>query len=166
MGHYPRNKQSRNDSLVGPDHIARLGVYRNSRSRRDELQRNLYGLGDQATVAANSYVGVASGIVAGGLVFTFTCSGPDVWVNPQDPAIYVPISSGFNDVQIRATLCSSNAAPYSLTNDRTILAVKLPAVAAYSIGVDQAITWNFPEVAFRNRAGVLAVTSAICVHSA
>jgi hypothetical protein len=166
MGHYPRNKQARNDSLVGPDHVGRLGYYRNSRSRRDELQRGLYGLGDQATVAVNSYVAIASAIVAGGLVFTFTCSGPDLWVNPQDANIYVALSSGFVDPQIGPTLCTSKNAPYSLSNDRTILAVTLPAVAAYSIGVNQAITWNFPEVAFRNRAGVLAVASAVCVHSA
>lgn len=167
MGHYPRNRQARNDSLVGKDHVTRQGLYRGDRARRDELQRNLYGLGDVATVAANSYVAIASGIVAGGIVFTYTCSGPDIWRDVRNiPAVATAVSSGLVDAGIGPTLCSCGTLPYSTSADRTLLYVTLPAIAAYSIGVNQLDTWNFPEVAFRNRAGLLAVTSAIRVHSA
>lgn len=170
---YPRNKQSRTDSLIGPDHVFRLAP-RENRSRRDGLAKSI-GPGDGPLVMSvaptlGNSIGVKS-IVAGGSNLLFTCSGQDLWSDVVGntairSAVIGGLATGFNVTSLQGILQSSGSAPFSVDVTSTKLNIKLPAIAAYSPGASTAFDWTFPEQAFRNRAGSFLCASCIVVTSA
>lgn len=170
---YPRAKQSRTDSLIGPDHVSRHGPHQ-VRSRRDGLAQSI-GPGDgglvmAVTVTGGNSLGVKS-LVAGGSAILFTVTGQDRWADPianvnVRSMIVAGLATGFNVSSLIGILASSGSAPFSLDSTGALLNVVLPPIAAFSPGASTSFDWTFPEGAFKNRAGSLTVGSAFVVSSA
>jgi hypothetical protein len=170
---HPRQRKTRTDALVGPGHVFNRNSPRQERSQRDA---NGYSIGPGLGAIVNSITLTGAGslgvksLVSGGVSVAFTIGGgEDLWqplTTNIASAISGGLSAGFNASSLIGNLVSSGTVPYSLDVTRTILNVNLPPTASYSPGASTAFAWTFPEAAFQNRAGSIAVASALVVTSA
>jgi hypothetical protein len=138
-----------------------------NRARRDEDARyaGLTGLPGTTVAPTNSLIN-ESAIVAGSCANapTFSVAGGDIWAADllTNASKFTDLMAGLADGGALSSVLSGS--DFSINTPRTTLVLSLGrAFAAYSIGADRSYVWTFPEHAFRNRAGTLAVTSAIVV---
>lgn len=169
---YPRQRKSRTDAMIGPDHVSGDSP-RQERSKRDgngySIGPGLGAIVNSVVVTGNGSLGVKS-MISGGVSVLFTIGGGEDLFLPITTniasAISAGLATGFNASSVIGNLVSSGTVPYSVDTTRTLLNVKLPPTASYSPGASTAFSWVLPEIAFQNRAGGISVASAIVVTSA
>jgi hypothetical protein len=95
---------------------------------------------------------------------SWTIGGADRWAADllTNATKFSALMAGLADGGALSSVLS--AGQFNLDATKTVLTLSLAVgIAAYSIGADRSYVWTFPEQAFLNRAGALAVTSAIVV---
>ncbi len=174
MRFYPRSPKSRDDALIGPDHVS-LHSPRNDQSRRDALAR--YTGANPALIPTVAVTGTAAGaactessLVAGGSTIIWTITGDDRFHTdlPTNTNIFSTFISGLVVTStaprqvIAAVVSGSNLA---LTSFNKVLTLTLPAVAAYSINVSDNYAWTLDRTLFRNGWQNFVVTSCVVVSA-
>lgn len=167
MRRYPRNKLSRQDALIGLSGSVDQHPQPDARTRRDRLARyaGLTGVPGTTVTPTNALINEGA-IVAGSCANapTYTVGGADIFVPDllTNASKFTSLMAGLADGGALSSVLSGS--DFSMNVPRNTLVLSLSrAFATYSIGADRSYVWTFPEIAFRNRAGALAVNSAIVV---